>query len=51
MLNGTKVTTKYNRCLSFTLPNGKTVDVKVLGDKAAAAADAKLLLATLQSTK
>jgi len=42
------VVPKFNRCLSFTLPDGSVIDVKVLGaDKVAAKADAKRLLDVL----
>lgn len=45
--NGLSAALKFNRCLEFTLPDGKTVTVKVLGEKPAASADAKLLHAAL----
>jgi hypothetical protein len=39
------VTPKFNRCLSFTLPDGTVIDVKVLGtDKVVARVDMKRLL-------
>lgn len=47
MMNVTKVTTLYNRCLAITLADGSTVNVKVMGDKVAAKADAAKLLAVL----
>lgn len=43
------VAAKYNRCLSFVLASGETVEVKVLGEKADAAASAKKLLTALVS--
>jgi hypothetical protein len=45
-----KVVSKFNRCLSFTLPSGEVIDVKVLGEKADAALAAKKLLAALNAT-
>jgi hypothetical protein len=51
MLSGTKVTTKWGRCLSFTLPSGEVIDVKVLGEKDAAKAASAKLLAALTATK
>jgi hypothetical protein len=39
----------YNRCVSFTLPSGTVVTLKMLGDKAQANADAKALIAALTS--
>ena len=44
------VATLYSRCLAITLAVGSTVNVKVMGDKVAAKADAAKLLAAL-STK
>lgn len=43
------VTSKYNRCLAFTLADGTVVEVKVLGEKAEAAVLAKRLLADLSA--
>lgn len=45
--NGLNITAKYNRCLAFTLPSGKVIEVKVLGEKPQAAADAKELFVAL----
>ena len=45
--SGLSVTAKYNRCLAFTLPSGQVIEVKVIGDKVAAVAQAKALLAAL----
>jgi len=47
MKNGLSVATKYNRCLEFTMPSGEKIEVKVLGEKPAAAANAKRLLDAL----
>ncbi|MDE2104004.1 MAG: hypothetical protein KGL39_42600 [Patescibacteria group bacterium] len=49
MLNGNikTVTKLYNRCLAITLADGSTVNVKVMGDKVAAAADCAKLTAAL----
>ncbi len=47
--NGVSAALKFNRCLEFTLADGKTVTVKVLGEKPTAAADAKTLLAALSA--
>lgn len=46
----TKATAKFNRCIEFTLTDGSTVTVKVLGDKIAAGHAAKLLLNALTAT-
>lgn len=45
-----KATSKFNRCIEFTLSDGTTVTVKVLGDKVAAGNAAKLLLNALNAT-
>lgn len=50
MLNGTRIALKWNRCLEVTLPDGKVITVKVQGEKPAAAADAKILLAALTAS-
>jgi hypothetical protein len=47
MIKGTKVAVKFNRCVEFTLPDGKVIVAKVLGEKPIAAADAKVLVASL----
>ena len=44
-----KVVSKFNRCLSFTLPSGEVIDVKVLGEKVDAAKAAKTLLTALNA--
>jgi hypothetical protein len=49
MMKGTKVAVKFNRCVEFTLPDGKVIVVKVLGEKPVAATDAKTLVAALSA--
>jgi hypothetical protein len=49
MKNGLNVTAKWGRCLSFTLPTGEVIDVKVIGEKDAAKANAAKLLAALSA--
>jgi hypothetical protein len=39
------VKAKFNRCVEFTLADGSTINVKVMGDKAQAKADALKLIA------
>ena len=51
MKNEVIVTKKYNRCLAFTLPNGKTIEVKCLGEKEVAAKDASDLLAAFTAAE
>jgi hypothetical protein len=42
-----KVALKWSRCVEFTLPNSKTITVKVQGDKDVAVALAKELVAAM----
>lgn len=51
MKNGLNVASKWGRCLSFTLPSGEVIDVKVIGEKDAAKVAASKLLAALTATK
>ena len=49
MIEKTKATLKFNRCVEFTLPDGRVIVAKVLGEKPVAAADAKTLVAALSA--
>ena len=51
MMKNTKASLKFNRCIEFVLPNGKVIDVKVLGEKTDAKANAALLLSALTVTE
>lgn len=40
-----KVSLKFNRCVAITLPDGREIVCKVLGEKIDAAAGAKMIVA------
>lgn len=44
-----KAAIKFNRCVEFTLPDGRVIVAKVLGEKPVAALDAKTLVAALNA--
>jgi hypothetical protein len=46
-----KVSPLFNRCLAITLPTGEVVNVKIMGEKGPAAAQAKTLTAALVAAK
>lgn len=48
MMNRMNVAAKWGRCLTLTLADGTMIDVKVLGEKPAAAVNAAKLLNALQ---
>lgn len=48
IMTGKTAALKFNRCIEFTLPDGRKIVAKVLGEKAPANLDALALVAALK---
>ena len=47
MKDTVNVASKFNRCVEVTLPTGQVIVAKVLGEKAEAAANTRILVSAL----